>query len=225
MKYSVLILLILSWSSLGHNGGLDRSGGHFDRKNGGYHCHREPCVGRHAASHRATAAAVERGVKLSYLYNRDDWKHWIDSDGDCMNTRHEILLEQADEPVRLSPDGCYVSMGGWIDPFSGKFFYRASELDVDHIVPLKWANDNGGGAWPATLKERFANDPINLLVVDRRLNQAKGAKGPSQWMPPNHLFRCEYLLLWVGVLDNYPDLIMSSIEKRVFEKQLTNCKG
>ena len=29
--------------SLAHGGGLDRNGGHHDRRNGGYHCHREPC--------------------------------------------------------------------------------------------------------------------------------------------------------------------------------------
>ncbi len=64
-----------------------------------------------------------------------------------MNTMHEILKDQADGVVRLSPDGCYISSGMWNDPFSGKRFTRASDLDVDHIVPLKWASDHGGGAW------------------------------------------------------------------------------
>lgn len=30
--------------SFSHPGGLDRTGGHFNRKTGAYHCHREPCV-------------------------------------------------------------------------------------------------------------------------------------------------------------------------------------
>lgn len=51
-----------------------------------------------------------------------------------MNTRHEILKDQAKHSIKLSPDGCYVSMGIWVDPFSGKTYTRASELDVDHIA-------------------------------------------------------------------------------------------
>ncbi len=141
-----------------------------------------------------------------------------------MNTRHEILKDQADGKIKLSPDGCYVSTGVWNDPFSGKPLTRASDLDVDHIIPLKWANDHGGGAWASDKKEHFANDPINLLAVDDGLNQSKGAKGPSEWMPPNHHFRCEYLGLWQAVLNKYPKLQMTNSENRTFMRQLAACK-
>lgn len=141
-----------------------------------------------------------------------------------MNTRHEILLAQADGPVKKSRDGCYISTGTWDDPFSGKTMHRASDLDVDHIIPLKWASDHGGLGWPAREKELFANDPLNLLAVDDGLNQSKGAKGPTDWMPPNHAFRCEYIGQWQAVLVKYPKLSMSPKENRVFKKQINSCK-
>lgn len=140
-----------------------------------------------------------------------------------MNTRHEMLKNQADGPITLSPDGCYVSSGVWDDPFSGKEFTRASDLDVDHIVPLHWAHERGGAFWSAKDKKAFANDPINLLVVDDGLNQSKGSKGPTEWLPPNHAFRCDYLQLWVRVLNKYKDLKMTSQEQRVFNKQRKAC--
>ncbi len=141
-----------------------------------------------------------------------------------MNTRHEILLAQADGPVKKSPDGCYISSSTWNDPFSGKTLLQASDLDVDHIIPLKWASEHGGLKWSSTKKERFANDPVNLLAVDVSLNQSKGARGPTQWMPPNHSFRCEYLRLWQTVLSKYSGLKMTSKENRTFNKQLNACK-
>lgn len=194
-----------------HSGGLDTHGGHTNKSTGVYHCHRTGCE------------SAESNNSQPNRYDRDDWPHWLDSDGDCMNTRHEMLLEQADGAVIKSPDGCYVSAGTWIGPFSGKTFQRASDLDVDHIIPLKWAHENGGREWSRQQKAAFANDPLNLLVVDDGLNQSKGAKGPSQWMPPNHQFRCEYLHRWQLVLYKYPRLSMTSNEARTFNRQIEAC--
>jgi hypothetical protein len=36
-----VVLFTLSPFAFAHPGGLDASGGHHDRRNGGYHCHRD----------------------------------------------------------------------------------------------------------------------------------------------------------------------------------------
>lgn len=41
-----------------HGGGLDNSGGHHDRKNGGYHFHRGPLVGRQFGSRSEAEQAL-----------------------------------------------------------------------------------------------------------------------------------------------------------------------
>lgn len=220
-----ILLIFLTFSTLAysHGGGLDDHGGHWNRKTGEYHCHREPCTTVHRQTEAATREAEAEGRALSRIYRREDWRHWTDADGDCMNARHEALLAQATGPVKLSPDGCYVSVGQWIGPYSGKTYTRASDLDVDHIIPLKWAHEHGGANWPADRKERFANDPDNLLVVDDGLNQSKGAKGPTEWMPPLHAYRCNYLDRWAGVLKKYPDLRMTAAEGRIFSRMRSAC--
>lgn len=204
---------------------FDREG-HLDREEGQHQCKSEPCVSSEFDySVESLGDVISDARAASITFRRQDWKHWIDADGDCMNTRHELLKEQADGPIHLSPDGCYVSTGVWDDPYSGKRFYRASDLDVDHIVPLKWANNHGGNGWSKQKKMQFANDPINLLVVDDGLNSAKGAKGPAEWMPPNISFQCQYLSMWGAVLNKYQSLKMSAEDIIDFEHLIQECNN
>ncbi|WP_020405151.1 HNH endonuclease [Hahella ganghwensis] len=222
-----LIAVILCLSSAvvyGHPGRQDSQGGHYDRKTGEYHCHQEQCFTNQKQIQVATIEAETDGRDFSPVYRREDWKHWSDLDRDCMNTRHKILKMLTKAPVTLSDNGCNVSTGTWNDPYSGKIYHQASDLDIDHVIPLKWANDHGGYVWSSQQKEVYANDPDNLLAVDDSLNQQKGAKGPDEWMPPNHQYRCEYTVQWTKILNKYPDLKMTSKEKRIFARQQVACK-
>ena len=131
-------------------------------------------------------------------YERKSYKHWIDGDRDCRNTRHEVLHDQSVEKPKLSKDSCKVIGGKWTGPYGGETFTAPQSLDIDHIVPLKEAHRSGAWAWSKQKKEEFANDQeSNLLAVDRRLNRRKGDKDPADWMPSTN--QCDYLVRWLTV--------------------------
>ena len=61
-------------------------------------------------------------------YNRKDYRHWIDEDRDCQNTRNEVLIQESLEPVTYkSSKGCKVSSGKWYGSFTGKSFTNSGE--------------------------------------------------------------------------------------------------
>ena len=92
-------------------------------------------------------------------YDRKAWKHWVDADRDCQNTRHEVLIEESQTPVVFKTEkGCKVVAGSWMGAYSGEVFTDASKLDIDHMVPLKEAHESGGHAWDAYRKRDYAND-------------------------------------------------------------------
>ena len=136
-------------------------------------------------------------------YDRKLWKHWIDEDKDCQNTRHEVLIEESLTPVTFKTDkGCRVVSGSWLGAYSGEIFTDASLLDIDHLVPLKEAHESGGFDWDADRRRDYANDlsdPNTLIAVDRGLNRQKGAGDPAEWLPPNQVYLVEYAEAWVAV--------------------------
>ena len=189
-----------------HAGGLDKTGGHHNRKTGEYHCHRPPCTNTRSQVEKATQEAEQQGRSFSLLYNRDDWEHWIDADGDCEDTRAEILIRDSQRPVTFDSGGCTVTGGLWPLPYMGGHATDSGEIDIDHIIPLKWAHGHGGDRWSPELKRAFANDPDNLLSVYYSANRSKGSKGPDDWMPP--LDQCGYAERWERLLEKYQLIVV-----------------
>jgi hypothetical protein len=174
---------------------------------------------------RATNEAIEQGNAFVSLYDRSDWPHWLDSDRDCQNTRHEILIQTSIKPVSFKSDKeCNVLSGEWYDPYSGDTYIVSNELDLDHIVPLKFAHGHGADKWSRERKALFANDIENLILVQASLNRQKGAKGIDEWLPPNHRYRCEYIKLFNNVMAKY-DLAYIPSEQRIVNKLVKACGG
>jgi len=216
----MFVIPVMAWS---HGGGLDDHGGHKQRSTGEYHCHREPCLSQHRQVEESTQDTLIEKRTFTALYNRSDWPHWSDFDSDCQDTRAEVLIKNSQKPVQFRQGGvCTVDAGKWVDPYTGKLWTLASDLDTDHIVPLKWAHQHGGALWSKDKKERFANDFENLLAVEDNLNQSKGAKGPDKWMPPLAEYHCQYLESWERILTRY-GLVYSPKELMTIQGKYAHC--
>ena len=91
--------------------------------------------------------------------------------------------------------------GRWISPFTGQVIQNASNIDIDHVVPLAWSWPRGAGQWTREKREQFANDSMNLWPVELSLNRSKGAKGPNEWLPPAG--QCGYVARFYRIVKLY----------------------
>lgn len=160
----------------------------------------------------------------AHLYRRSAFGHgWDDTDGDCQDSRAEALIASSSTPVRFASDNrCRVVAGRWISPFTGNVIQNSQHIDIDHVVPLKWAWERGGDTWSAEKRETFANDPVNLWPVELALNRSKGARPPNEWLPPAG--QCGYVARFVRIVKSY-DLKPSSSESHWLESFLDACRG
>jgi hypothetical protein len=109
-----------------------------------------------------------------------------------------------------APEGCSVTSGTWLLPYSGETTHNPQDIDVDHIIPLKWAHGHGGDKWLKERKREFANDSDNLLATSSCENRSKGSKGPDAWLP--NFNQCGYANAWVSLIAKY------SLEVQVQER-------
>lgn len=133
-------------------------------------------------------------------YDRDDWGGWIDEDGDGLNTRHEVLAEES--LIKPIVSNNKVISGKWFDKYTGKYFTNPSDLDIDHLVPLKNAYISGASNWSKKKKNRYYNYlkyDNHLIAVSKSANRNKSDKSPVDWLPPNKDYQCEYVREWFKI--------------------------
>ncbi|KAK3208120.1 hypothetical protein GRF29_96g1427510 [Pseudopithomyces chartarum] len=154
-------------------------------------------------------------------YSRDLFPHWITISGTC-NTRETVLKRDGTNVVTNS--ACASTSGTWASPYDGATWTAASDLDIDHMVPLSNAWKSGASAWTTAQRQAFANDLTNpqLIAVTDSVNSAKGDKGPEDWKPPLASYYCTYAKMWVKVKSVY-SLSVTSAEKTALTSMLATC--
>lgn len=132
------------------------------------------------------------------------------------DTRNDMLLKSLTNITMRGTSKCGVQSGDLADPYTGQsihFEYGGkSEIDLDHVVPLKAVWDFGGADWTLEKRTAIANDPMNLFLAQASANRSKGDKTPAEWMPSNKAFACEYASRYAGVAAAY-GLPMSTTDK------------
>jgi len=167
------------------------------------------------------AALTVKAEGSSTGYSRDLFPHWITQSGTC-NTR-EVVLKRDGVNV-VTDSACASVSGSWYSEYDGATWTVASDLDIDHVVPLAEAWRSGASSWTTSRRQEFANDLTRpqLIAVTDNVNQAKGDQDPAEWMPPRTAYRCTYARMWVHVKYAY-GLSVDSAEKSALQSVLNGC--
>lgn len=188
-----------------------------------------PATNSQAATNDALTALNKLEVKgraPKTGYTRSQFPHWSDPDRNGCDARNDTLKRDlTDITYKEGTRDCKVIAGQLLDPFSGKviiFSPTKVVIDIDHVVALSNAWQTGAAYFDKSVRTQIANDPLNLLAVDSKLNRQKGDGDAATWLPPNKSFRCEYVARQVAVKAKYK-LWVTEPEKVAITKILSNC--
>ncbi|MEV0164975.1 HNH endonuclease family protein [Nonomuraea fuscirosea] len=156
-------------------------------------------------------------------YSRARFPHWAQQGKSC-DTR-EVVLARDGADVKQD-ESCRVVSGSWHSEYDGKDLTDASDLDIDHMVPLAQAWRSGAKSWTDARRKQFANDleGPQLIAVSAASNRSKGDQSPDQWRPPQRSYWCVYSRAWIDVKSRY-DLTITDAERDALTEMVGTCRS
>ena len=172
-------------------------------------------------------------------YVRGAFPHWHDDDGDGCNARQHVILRDSGSAHDRAPFATkrnplcagkqFSPAGPWACAYTGKIISSASEVDVDHLVPLAEAWDSGADSWSVARRRAFANDVTNddaLFVASRASNRGKADRDPGEWLPPlSDAVRYAYAVNWISVKSRWNLKVDPREKAALFNVLDTQCGG
>lgn len=142
-------------------------------------------------------------------------------------TTRQIILYRDLEQVVLE-DECDVQSGILNDPYTGERIVfskeKSSNVQIDHVIALSDAWQKGAQLLSKERRIQLANDPLELLAVSGKENQAKSDGDAATWLPKNKYFRCTYIARQIAVKQKY-SLWVTQSEYDVMKQILSGCPG
>lgn len=161
----------------------------------------------------------------SSSYDREEFRHWVNVEGKCSAREFVLLTESIIEVSYTDKAECKVSTGKWLSLYDDQTLSNASDVDIDHMVPLKEAWESGAHSWNDAKRRSYANDvdyDKSLIAVSAKSNRAKSDRDPSDWLPPSNAYICTYLADWVAVKYRW-ELTIDATEKATIAKESEDC--
>lgn len=186
----------------------------------------EQRLGTYKTALEGLAALSVKGRAPKTGYARTQFGNGWEKSGSC-DTRNRILARDLTE-VTYEINSCLVQSGLLQDPYTAKAirFSRgadtSSAIQIDHVVALSDAWQKGAQLLTPALRQKLANDSLELLAVDGPANQNKGDGDAATWLPPNKAFRCSYVARQVSVKLKYT-LWVTAAEKDAIARILKDC--
>ena len=149
-------------------------------------------------------------------YSRDLFPHWITQSAAPATPARSSSSATARTSSPTPPAPPPAAAG--TPPYDGATWTAASDLDIDHMVPLAEAWHSGASSWTTAQRQAFANDLTRpqLIAVTDNVNQSKGDQDPAEWLPSRTAYHCTYARAWVQV-KHYYDLTVDSAEKSALQ--------
>jgi hypothetical protein len=153
-------------------------------------------------------------------YSRERFPHWRKTGSNC-DVRDTVLARDGKD---IKKDGCNVTGGVWVSLYDSVTVTVATQIDVDHMVPLANAWRSGADKWDDNKRGDFANDLDHpqLLAVTASSNRSKGDQDPSQWKPPAPAYWCQYAKDWI-LVKSFWKLTITKAEKSALGEMLGTC--
>lgn len=174
---------------------------------------------------RALALKLVVGKESGAGYISSSFKVWTDDDRDGCDTRKEVLIAESKVRITLKAK-CTVTVGKWTSWYDGKTWTKPSDVDIDHVVPLKEAWDSGAKFWSTATRTKYANDldfGWSLDAITDHVNSSKGDKDPAQWLPPLASARCAYAIHWVAIKYRWKLTIDTAEQNKLLSILSGNC--
>ena len=125
-------------------------------------------------------------------YNRTDYTHFLSGVREQAIEDNSIYILVDNNPVQ------YI-----LDEYTGNLLeVGKDEIHLDHIVPLRWAHENGAKCWTNEKRTMFANDPLNTIPVSGSSNRRKYWK-LLDFIPSKLAFCEDYYLRIEKVIEKY----------------------
>lgn len=164
-----------------------------------------------AAAAADLAVSIPIATSMATGYQRENFTAgWASLDGCDM--RNRVLARDLRDVELVAGQSCQVASGTLVDPYSGAqvSFVRgkttSSAVQIDHVVSLAAAWRLGASTWPPAEREKFANDPANLLATDGPTNARKSDKTLAEFgqaTPLTDAGACTLTITYVNVTAAY----------------------